>query len=294
MKTKKGVFMNIRLIIKILTAIFIIISTTTGQDFLSEKHLTSWNFTDMVYNGGIITNINIEEGKVSWHAYLPKITDWDNPPRAFVLVSFEKGHLNSDAKIYLKYESDRMLSFNLELGEDAPKNAVYMAILPSGNHELVLELSKIGESLNHLGHFLDFSKIEGFVFNNPSNFGESNEINFTITKFVCIKENPTSISKNNSFHKKHGILIKRNPVVVDFAEIRVITPENALVNIIIYDNIGNVVFNKSGLKNDDNILWDLANNAGRIIANGSYLIVAHAKGINGKNYVYSGKIGIKR
>ena len=78
------------------------------------------------------------------------------------------------------------------------------------------------------------------------------------------------------------------------AKIKVITPEQAQINLAVYDNLGNVVFEKSGVKNDKEILWNLTNAAGRNVANGSYLIIAEAKGVSGKVYRYSAKVGVKR
>jgi hypothetical protein len=55
---------------------------------------------------------------------------------------------------------------------------------------------------------------------------------------------------------------------------------------------GTVVYevaNRSG-----NIIWDLNNNAGRKVANGSYLVIARIEDVNGKIYMYSAKLGVKR
>jgi flagellar hook assembly protein FlgD len=64
------------------------------------------------------------------------------------------------------------------------------------------------------------------------------------------------------------------------------------VKVVIYDNTGNVVFERSEKK--DKFSWNLTNSAGRNVANGTYLAVAEVKGGSGKTYVYSAKLGIKR
>ena len=69
------------------------------------------------------------------------------------------------------------------------------------------------------------------------------------------------------------------------------TPEQAQINLVVYDNAGNAVFEKT--QNNAKFVWDLTNNAGRNVANGSYLIIAEARGLKG-NYAYSAKIGVKR
>jgi len=89
-----------------------------------------------------------------------------------------------------------------------------------------------------------------------------------------------------------GIRLSKN-VVSDKAEFEVILPNDKVLEVkaVIYDNTGNVVFETSG--RDAKLSWNLTNNAGRNVANGSYLIVVEAKGING-NYAYSAKVGVKK
>jgi flagellar hook assembly protein FlgD len=87
-------------------------------------------------------------------------------------------------------------------------------------------------------------------------------------------------------------MLEKN-VVSDKAVMRVILPNKddiSLVKMVIYDNVGNVVFNSQSAA----FVWDLTNNAKRFVANGTYLIVAEVKGGSGKIYVYSAKLGIKR
>jgi len=52
------------------------------------------------------------------------------------------------------------------------------------------------------------------------------------------------------------------------------------------------VFDANG--RTDSFVWDLTNKTGRNVANGSYLVIAEAKGVSGKVYRYSAKIGVKR
>jgi len=90
---------------------------------------------------------------------------------------------------------------------------------------------------------------------------------------------------------KHGILLEK-AVVSQSAKISVKTPEQAQIDLVIYDNAGNVVYKTSG-KNTETFVWNLTNLSGRNVANGSYLIVVEAKGAKG-NYAYSAKVGVKR
>jgi uncharacterized repeat protein (TIGR02543 family) len=95
--------------------------------------------------------------------------------------------------------------------------------------------------------------------------------------------------------KKHGVLLK-NSIVSDKAEMFFVLPNKESVlsaKIVIYDNVGNVVFETAASK-DGKAVWNLTNAAGRNVANGTYLVVAEVKGNSGKVYAYSTKIGVKR
>jgi uncharacterized repeat protein (TIGR02543 family) len=101
----------------------------------------------------------------------------------------------------------------------------------------------------------------------------------------------TPIHQKQKGDKKYGILLEK-AVVSQPARISVKTPEQAQINLVIYDNAGNAVYKTSG-KSSDTFIWDLKNGAGRNVANGTYLIIAEAKGAKG-TYAYSAKVGVKR
>ncbi|MDR0303869.1 MAG: hypothetical protein LBH98_03740, partial [Chitinispirillales bacterium] len=106
------------------------------------------------------------------------------------------------------------------------------------------------------------------------------------------REGPIAIAKPQKSDRKYGILLEKS-IVSQSAKISVKTPEQSQITLIVYDNIGNVVF-ESKSKNNKEIEWDLTNNAGRNVANGTYLIIAEAKCASGKTYKYSAKLGIRR
>jgi len=94
---------------------------------------------------------------------------------------------------------------------------------------------------------------------------------------------------------KYGIKFAKN-IVNDKAEINVVLPENdkaAETKVVVYDAIGNIVFTTNS-RGSEKITWDLKNSSGRFVANGSFLVIAEVKGINGMNYAYSAKLGVKR
>jgi hypothetical protein len=104
---------------------------------------------------------------------------------------------------------------------------------------------------------------------------------------VSIKD----VQKSNG---KHGIMLMNN-IVSNKAEMKVVLPNNektAEAKIVIYDNIGNVVFET--LARNGKADWNLTNSTGRNVANGTYLIVAEAKSTNGKVYRYSAKVGVNK
>jgi len=107
------------------------------------------------------------------------------------------------------------------------------------------------------------------------------------------RDNPTAICDVKKSDNRYGIKFAINPVS-EKAEISVILPNNehiANANVVIYDMTGNVVFSTTAR---DNASWDLRNTAGRFVANGTYLVIVEVKDRNGKVYVYSAKLGVKR
>jgi len=133
------------------------------------------------------------------------------------------------------------------------------------------------------------------------------EIDCEITHIKCticdawdctINHDDTSIGNVKKSDNRYGIKFASN-IVYNQARISVVLPENqkaAETRIVIYDMTGNVVFSmaSTGSATDEAITWNLTNNAGRIIANGAYLVVAEVKAGNGKIYLYSAKLGVKR
>lgn len=111
-------------------------------------------------------------------------------------------------------------------------------------------------------------------------------------KLTIRAQDPTQISSYETAIKKYGILLER-AVVSQEAKITVKTPEQAQINLVVYDNLGSVIFEANG-ESDDKFVWNLTNKAGRNVANGSYLIITEARGVSGKVYRYSAKVGIRR
>ena len=112
----------------------------------------------------------------------------------------------------------------------------------------------------------------------------------------------TSINGAKKSGNRYGIKFALNPVA-EKAEISVVlsgmrATEAVAPTLVIYDMTGNVVFECRGdcpqSPVNNAIIWDLRNNAGRFVANGTYLVVAEAKDRNGKIQVYSAKLGVRR
>ncbi|MCL2844361.1 MAG: hypothetical protein FWE23_02785 [Chitinivibrionia bacterium] len=126
-------------------------------------------------------------------------------------------------------------------------------------------------------------------------------------------EGGTFIRPRQPTDTRYGIVLE-NAVVSDLARISVIPPEPATVNLMILDNLGNVVFSANGVgagfarpENRTNgdlggqtpplhnaIVWDLTNNAGRFVGNGTYLIIVEAIGISGRRFTYSARLGVSK
>jgi hypothetical protein len=107
------------------------------------------------------------------------------------------------------------------------------------------------------------------------------------------EENAIKLEKSN---KLYGIMFAQNIVTADKAQMSVSLPNGekaAETKFVIYDNVGNVI-SVSTVAGDKKSEWDLRNAAGRIVANGAYLVIAEVKEKNGKFYAYSAKLAVKR
>jgi hypothetical protein len=90
-----------------------------------------------------------------------------------------------------------------------------------------------------------------------------------------------------------GIRLTSGNIVSNKEEFEVVLPNDKVleVKVVIYDNTGNVVFERT--QSSAKFVWNLTNASGRHVANGGYLIIAEAKGAKG-TYAYSAKVGVKR
>ena len=114
---------------------------------------------------------------------------------------------------------------------------------------------------------------------------------------------PTSISNPVKSENRYGIRFAEN-IVSERAEISVVLPNgeastgSATANVAIYDMTGNVVWTSTASAastgSATGLSWDLRNQAGRFVANGTYLVIAEAKDRNGKVHRYSARLGVKR
>jgi flagellar hook assembly protein FlgD len=117
-----------------------------------------------------------------------------------------------------------------------------------------------------------------------------------MTAKLTIESNATNPVKKDiqKSDGKVGIRLVSGNVVSEKADMQIVLANDKVsqVKIVIYDNVGNVVFERT--QNNANVTWNLTNSAGRNVANGTYLIVAEVKGSSGKTYAYSAKLGVKR
>jgi len=138
--------------------------------------------------------------------------------------------------------------------------------------------------------------------------------------YFVVTDDGTFIRPRSQIDSRFGIL-SENAVVSDVARFSVITPEPAVANVRILDNLGNVVFSaddvgayciRPAMPNEHTIMnnvgdlgvcntplqnaivWNLTNQSGRFVANGTYIIAVEATTISGKRYHYSTRIGVKR
>jgi len=162
--------------------------------------------------------------------------------------------------------------------------------------ETEVELVDVGEALGH-----DFSVLGTII--TPENCQDGVKAVHKAECSVCGAESDedvldgedcaVSIVVNPNKNSAYGIKFARS-IVSDRAEINVVAPERVLeTKVVVYDAIGNIVFT-TRVNGNEKITWDLRNSSGRFVANGSYLVIAELKGISGKVYQYSAKLGVKR
>jgi hypothetical protein len=118
------------------------------------------------------------------------------------------------------------------------------------------------------------------------------------TDYDVVDTSATQIRDVKKSDGRQGIRLAKN-IVSDKAEISVILANGEKakdIQIAVYDMTGNIVYNGRGEVGSHTaaVTWNLTNNAGRFVANGTYLVVAQAKDKNGRIYMYSAKLGVKK
>ena len=147
----------------------------------------------------------------------------------------------------------------------------------------------------------------GWDLENTWNINSTINNGFPYLRYFADSDN-TSIGNPRKTNNRHGIRFAENPVS-EQAEISVVLPDASTgsateTRITIYDMTGNVVFECKGTaclarsssadKASRVLTWNLRNTAGRFVANGTYLVIAEVKDLNGNLYRYSARLGVKR
>jgi hypothetical protein len=91
-----------------------------------------------------------------------------------------------------------------------------------------------------------------------------------------------------------GILLDGGAFASGSVSFTVAMPRAPRINVAIYDNMGNAVFRRAGVRNGERITWDLTNSAGRAVSSGSYMIVAAGRGTDGAAYRESAMLRVRR
>ena len=112
--------------------------------------------------------------------------------------------------------------------------------------------------------------------------------------YLLMREAPSSVRDAKKSDSRYGVRFKDNIVKdkLEIADVMLPNDKTVEINVAIYDNTGNVVWSKT--QRGKETVWDLTNSYGRIVANGSYLVIVEAKDKNGKSYWYSAKVVVKR
>jgi flagellar hook assembly protein FlgD len=143
--------------------------------------------------------------------------------------------------------------------------------------------------------FDKWTSSDGVVFNDATSSTTTFVmLSKAVTVTATYKDVEVSVIRDKSKNEHSGIRLSNN-IVSDKAVITVDLPNNervSQVKAVVYDNVGNVVFERT--ERGNSVTWNLTNNAGRNVANGSYLVVVEAKNTNGKSYPYTAKVGVRR
>ena len=160
------------------------------------------------------------------------------------------------------------------------------------NHHVYIGTSRESSTANgvEFGYYYDDNVEYGKTYSYRVLAGREEEQS-EYSQIVYITLNPETPVRKKDNDKRYGILFDE-PFVFETAKIKVAAPEKSEITLVIYDNASNIVFEETGKK--DEFVWNLTNKTGRIVANGSYLIIAEAKSASGNVYRYSAKIGVKR
>jgi hypothetical protein len=104
-------------------------------------------------------------------------------------------------------------------------------------------------------------------------------------RVLCGEDGSTSIRTPQRSDSHSGIIFATNPTS-DKAEIFV--AEGKITRVVIYDALGNTVHDSP------ETIWDLTNQAGRRVAEGTYLVIAEVIDKDGRTQRYSARLGVKR
>jgi len=128
-----------------------------------------------------------------------------------------------------------------------------------------------------------------------ANYHESNNIRAILVRTLA--SGPVTVPDVESVvigssEKQYSILLEKR-VVSSKAEFTVAGPAGSKANVVIFDKLGNAVFKRPSVKSGETVTWDI-HRSGRVLADGSYLIVAVSRDKNGKAYKSSVIIGVKK
>ena len=171
-----------------------------------------------------------------------------------------------------------------------------------GNQEPILKLDSIGDPFRFSRSSLDLLRYRIYLLTIETGGMTADNYRIADTTFVIRSADTAVFIRNRQADDSRFGIVLENAVVTDLARISVVTPEPATVNLAIFDALGNIVFSETAAYgrvsnpplHSSVILWNLANQSGRYVANGAYLIVAEATGVSGRRYLYSTRIGVNR
>jgi hypothetical protein len=263
----------------------IITATLAGEDFMDVSFVTVEKGTPIATK----PSPTAVYGQTLTNATLPNGWSWEN---ALTTSVGSVGKKNFPAKFTpsdtANYKTLTGVSIELTVNKANP-----VVTTPTAT-------AKVGETLGDVNLpsgwvWMDETTSVGAVGEKtfPAKYTPTDQTNYNVLTNVNVTvtvEAATSVETVVQADNRGGI--KLSPANIVSQSVTIAVEGGKQLKVVIYDNIGNVVYEK--VEQGGKVVWDLTNAAGRFVANGGYLVIVEAKDAKGQTSMHKAKLGVKR